>query len=228
MLIVFSCVFVFFFSSRRRHTRCALVTGVQTCALPIFPRECEHVAAAARAVLPALPGGRAQGAAPGTGSEATVMTAGSGAVNAVTLDVCAGAASDVGMVREENQDACLVRDPVFLVADGMGGHRDGRLAADLVVAAFRDAPWSRWATPQVLGAAVAAASQEVRALAPDAGRAAGRAAGAPGATLSGVALANHDGVPSWLVFNIGDSRTYLLRGETLSQVSEIGRAPCGE
>src|SRR3546814_4965295 len=33
----------FFFSSRRRHTRCALVTGVQTCALPIFggsvPRE---------------------------------------------------------------------------------------------------------------------------------------------------------------------------------------------
>src|SRR3546814_8934443 len=29
------CVF-FFFSSRRRHTRCALVTGVQTCALPIF------------------------------------------------------------------------------------------------------------------------------------------------------------------------------------------------
>src|SRR3546814_446769 len=29
-------MFVFFFSSRRRHTRCALVTGVQTCALPIF------------------------------------------------------------------------------------------------------------------------------------------------------------------------------------------------
>src|SRR3546814_5000494 len=31
------CVF-FFFSSRRRHTRCALVTGVQTCALPIWER----------------------------------------------------------------------------------------------------------------------------------------------------------------------------------------------
>src|SRR3546814_1113437 len=32
------CIFVslFFFSSRRRHTRCALVTGVQTCALPIY------------------------------------------------------------------------------------------------------------------------------------------------------------------------------------------------
>src|SRR3546814_14107841 len=30
------CVVFFFFSSRRRHTRCALVTGVQTCALPIY------------------------------------------------------------------------------------------------------------------------------------------------------------------------------------------------
>src|SRR3546814_3770528 len=29
----------FFFSSRRRHTRCALVTGVQTCALPIYERK---------------------------------------------------------------------------------------------------------------------------------------------------------------------------------------------
>src|SRR3546814_19999662 len=29
------CNIIFFFSSRRRHTRCALVTGVQTCALPI-------------------------------------------------------------------------------------------------------------------------------------------------------------------------------------------------
>src|SRR3546814_2320082 len=36
MLSLCLCVvFVFFFSSRRRHTRCALVTGVQTCALPI-------------------------------------------------------------------------------------------------------------------------------------------------------------------------------------------------
>src|SRR3546814_5225180 len=39
MCPVTSCAFVyviFFFSSRRRHTRCALVTGVQTCALPIY------------------------------------------------------------------------------------------------------------------------------------------------------------------------------------------------
>src|SRR3546814_972471 len=36
-VVVVRCVLcvLFFFSSRRRHTRCALVTGVQTCALPI-------------------------------------------------------------------------------------------------------------------------------------------------------------------------------------------------
>src|SRR3546814_856274 len=36
VLLALCLVLVFFFSSRRRHTRCALVTGVQTCALPIF------------------------------------------------------------------------------------------------------------------------------------------------------------------------------------------------
>src|SRR3546814_2981224 len=34
-IFILSCFVLFFFSSRRRHTRCALVTGVQTCALPI-------------------------------------------------------------------------------------------------------------------------------------------------------------------------------------------------
>src|SRR3546814_7696540 len=36
LVFMFWFVFFFFFSSRRRHTICALVTGVQTCALPIF------------------------------------------------------------------------------------------------------------------------------------------------------------------------------------------------
>src|SRR3546814_1204693 len=36
IMFVSDIVLVCFFSSRRRHTRCALVTGVQTCALPIY------------------------------------------------------------------------------------------------------------------------------------------------------------------------------------------------
>src|SRR3546814_7424564 len=54
MVLFLGCVlfllFSFFFSSRRRHTRCALVTGVQTCALPIFacvPKEARPAVAAA-------------------------------------------------------------------------------------------------------------------------------------------------------------------------------------
>src|SRR3546814_5939900 len=43
------CVYVFFFSSRRRHTGCALVTGVQTCALPIC--EDSHVSVERMEVL---------------------------------------------------------------------------------------------------------------------------------------------------------------------------------
>src|SRR3546814_3217015 len=37
-MIVANAAYTFCFSSRRRHTRCALVTGVQTCALPILRR----------------------------------------------------------------------------------------------------------------------------------------------------------------------------------------------
>src|SRR3546814_6059482 len=48
-LSFFVFVVFFFFSSRRRHTRCALVTGVQTCALPIWPRT------APRSVVPIAP-----------------------------------------------------------------------------------------------------------------------------------------------------------------------------
>src|SRR3546814_18379996 len=49
--------YLFFFSSRRRHTRCALVTGVQTCALPISQpgKPTLLIAATASAVGPAYP-----------------------------------------------------------------------------------------------------------------------------------------------------------------------------
>src|SRR3546814_5122826 len=53
-LLRLKVIFCFFFSCRRRHTSCALVTGVQTCALPIFrlhPFEQLHRAECGRAVL---------------------------------------------------------------------------------------------------------------------------------------------------------------------------------
>src|SRR3546814_7972412 len=56
-----------FFSSRRRHTRCALVTGVQTCALPIFWRGTG--AGAAAGDDPGGPAGQGQGTGRAAGGE---------------------------------------------------------------------------------------------------------------------------------------------------------------
>src|SRR3546814_14174822 len=46
---------VFFFSSRRRHTRCALVTGVQTCALPIWRHHRQPLSQNVTGCLPVPP-----------------------------------------------------------------------------------------------------------------------------------------------------------------------------
>src|SRR3546814_1763939 len=50
--VKFLCLF---FSSRRRHTRCALVTGVQTCALPISAEDMGEALAGASIAQPHLP-----------------------------------------------------------------------------------------------------------------------------------------------------------------------------
>src|SRR3546814_11696061 len=55
--LFFCFLLCFFFSSRRRHTRCALVTGVQTCALPIYIGARRRTFAQVRVVKP-YPGGR--------------------------------------------------------------------------------------------------------------------------------------------------------------------------
>jgi len=123
-----------------------------------------------------------------------------------------GAASDPGGQRRENEDAYLATPPVFMVADGMGGHERGGVASRTVVAAFAELSGTARLTSQQLYRTVKAAAREVRA-------AGGGLAGGPGSTLAGVGLADQDGIPCWLVFNIGDSRVYRLAGGQIEQVS---------
>src|SRR3546814_6148525 len=85
----------FFFSSRRRHTSCALVTGVQTCALPILTAEVHIVLQAAKDVL-TIPAAALIGS--GSDSVQVVGTAGAielrpvevGLNNKITAEVRAG------------------------------------------------------------------------------------------------------------------------------------------
>ncbi|MEI2778239.1 MAG: protein phosphatase 2C domain-containing protein [Tetrasphaera sp.] len=118
---------------------------------------------------------------------------------AVTL--AAGVCTDRG-TRPQNEDAYLAEAPLFLVADGMGGHEDGRTASACVVEAFRHLVGRPWISVDDVRAAIDAADDAVHGLAGD-----GRA---PGSTLAGVGVTEQDGFACWLVFNIGDSRVYRL------------------
>lgn len=113
--------------------------------------------------------------------------------------------------RRDNQDAYLAKAPIFLVADGMGGHREGRRASAQVVSAFRSLEGRSWLQVEQVRQAIGTASADLHQLA-DADQ-------PPGSTLAGIALTQQEGLPCWLVFNIGDSRVYRLEGERVDQIS---------
>lgn len=122
-----------------------------------------------------------------------------------------GAASDTGRHRALNEDSYLAAPPVFVVADGMGGHARGEVASRRVVEAFESVAGKAWLGADQLFLTVERAGESVRLLAGE--------QVAPGSTLAGVALTHQHGLPCWLVFNIGDSRVYRLRGEAFEQIS---------
>lgn len=121
-----------------------------------------------------------------------------------------GAATDVGMVRAANQDSYLLAGTTFAVADGMGGHVAGEVAAQEALSAFRDSLGA--ITEDGLRSAVSRANSAVydRSLAQAELR-------GMGTTLVALATSPHD--QRGVLVNVGDSRAYRLRNSKFVRLS---------
>jgi len=122
----------------------------------------------------------------------------------------------IGTVRSVNEDSYLAATPLFVVADGMGGHERGDRASQTVVAVLQDQlQEGTLPTPAMVLTAITDANVAVRALTGDNGQRL-----ISGTTLAGLALVeSQEGSVHWMAFNVGDSRIYSWNGRVLEQLS---------
>ena len=124
------------------------------------------------------------------------------------MRVSVGAASDIGQVREGNEDSFLVEQPLYVVADGMGGHRGGEVASNLALetiqSLFSRKEGSLVTQVEEANRAVFERSQADRNVA------------GMGTTLT-AALVDDSRVQ---LAHVGDSRAYLFRNHDLSILTE--------
>jgi serine/threonine protein phosphatase PrpC len=119
--------------------------------------------------------------------------------------------TDTGRRRMRNEDMLVRRPPLFAVADGMGGARAGEIAARLAASALEEAT-----TAGTDGQAVASLIEEAnrriweRSLADP-------ATSGMGTTVTAALVDEASGTVT--IGHVGDSRAYLLRGDTLEQLS---------
>jgi protein phosphatase len=118
-----------------------------------------------------------------------------------------GHTTDIGRVRERNEDSILIAPPLYVVADGMGGHRGGQVASRVALETLESlASQGSGTLPEnVHGANKAVWDRSVEDE---------RLAGM-GTTLTGAQI---DGA-SALIAHVGDSRAYLLRDGELRQLT---------
>ncbi len=136
------------------------------------------------------------------------------------VDLHHGASSDVGHVRKVNEDSFLVAPPLFVVADGMGGHSGGDVASRIVVEEFARLSEEGY-DPRGGAEAVVATLTRCQARIRDYATAqsgTGQSVHA-GTTVVVALLVEDENGPKWLLANLGDSRIYRLVDDRLDQVS---------
>ena len=123
------------------------------------------------------------------------------------MRIQAGVSTDIGRVREGNEDSFLVEHPLYAVADGMGGHRGGEVASQLALETVEElSRRGRGSLAEQIREANRAVFER---------SAEDRAVTGMGTTLTAV-VAEGDGVH---LAHVGDSRAYLLRAGALRQLT---------
>lgn len=124
-----------------------------------------------------------------------------------------GATTDVGMVRQQNEDSFLAEENLYVVADGMGGHNAGEVASELAVTTVRAGAKNGIHTMEQFRELVQQANTAIYTASLDDSTQSGM-----GTTLTALAVVPGE-EPRVLVANVGDSRTYLFRQGVLTRLS---------
>lgn len=117
-----------------------------------------------------------------------------------------------GRRRDINQDAVLAHYPLFVVADGMGGHIGGEIASTSAVSRLRTVAEKGAITTKAIEKALGRAVADI-------GSHPETTDEGTGTTVTGVYLDASTPEPTWVTLNIGDSRVYLFRDDALAQVT---------
>jgi protein phosphatase len=120
--------------------------------------------------------------------------------------------TDPGRKRRRNEDSFVLEPPLFAVADGMGGAQAGEVASQLAAAALREGGGGDGDARERVIALIQEANRRVWQRANEDASASGM-----GTTVT-AALVEPDG--SVTIGHVGDSRAYILRGESLEQLTD--------
>lgn len=120
-----------------------------------------------------------------------------------------GSRTDIGCLRDHNEDSLVVTPPLFAVADGMGGHAAGEVASEIAVRVLSElAP--EHPDGEALGRAIEEANRAVIQAARE-----GRGRQGMGTTMTAAMLEGE----RLVIAQVGDSRAYLLHQSKLQQLT---------